>query len=129
TLRGGGPLTDYKVQTCILALKVFDWRVKPVSFTDCFPIPPECSPPVPAGRTAECRVVDVTTTVISVTPVPNTPDFKSVTVRVDITKEITIFDPGPVVRCVFRVVSTLHETTTVFAPDGTTVQVEATAEC
>lgn len=124
-----------KVQTCILALKVFDWCIKPISFTDCFPIPPECSPPVPPGSTVECRVVSVTTTIISVRPAPPPapPGTKTVTVRVDITKELTIFNPPPPipppVRCTFQVTSTLHESTSLFAPDGTTVQVEATAEC
>lgn len=128
-----GPSNDQKVQTCILAIKVFDWCIKPFSITDCFDVPAQCNPPVPAGSTAECRVLGATATVVSVTPAPPPapPGTVTVTARVEITKEISIFGPGAPgpLLCTFQVTSTFFETTSLFAPTGTTVQVEVTAEC
>ena len=115
-----------KRQHCILALKVFDWCVKPISETDCFPIPAQCNPPVPATATAECRIVNLTARIVTQTRGPG--DIHTVVARVDKEKEITIRD-GTTVLCVFRVTAVSFHSTTLFAPPGTTKQVEVTGEC
>ena len=118
--------TNMKTQHCILALKVFDWCVKPISETDCFTIPAACNPPVSSTATAECRIVSLTATITAQTPGPG--DIHTVTARVDKVKEITIRE-GINVICTFQVTATSFHTTSLFAPPGTQKQVEVTGEC
>lgn len=115
-----------KELTCILALKVFDWCVKPISETDCFAIPAACNPPVPATATATCQIVSLTASIVAQTPGPD--NIHTVTARVDKSKQITIRDGG-VVLCTFTVNATSFHTTSLYAPPGTTKQVEVTGEC
>lgn len=115
-----------KKQTCILALKVFDWCVKPLTETDCFPIPPECAPPAPPGSTATCTAT-YTATIVAQTPLPG--NIHTITARVDKTKTITIFNPDGTVRCTFTGTASSFHTTSLFAPPGTTKQVEVSGEC
>ncbi|MBE3599694.1 MAG: hypothetical protein IMX02_13235 [Limnochordaceae bacterium] len=118
-----------KEQVCILALKVFDWCVKPLTETDCFTIPAECDPPVPPDLPVECRIVGLTASIVAQTPGPE--NIHTVTARVDKEKEITILESVEprVVRCTFTVTATSFHTTTLFAPPGTTKQVEVSGEC
>ena len=115
-----------KEQVCILALKVFDWCVLPITETDCFTIPSQCNPPVAATATAECRILSLTATIVSQTPGPG--DIHTVTARVDKVKEITIRENGSVV-CTFTATATSFHTTSLFAPPGTMKQVEVSGEC
>ena len=119
----------HKRQTCVRVEQVFDFGFKPISFTDCFEVThPPCPSTIPPGSTATCRVLAATCQLAQVSP-PDPQGIRTVTVRIEIDKEITIFDPAGMELCRISVTSVIHETTSLFAPEGTDIQCEVTAEC
>jgi len=118
----------HKRQTCIRVEQVFDFGFKPISFTDCFQVRRNTCPTIPPGSTATCRVLAARCQLVQVGP-PDPQGIRTVTVRIEVDKEITITDPAGVVLCRFTVTSVVHETTSLFAPEGTDIQCEVTADC
>lgn len=118
-----------KRQTCIRVEQVFDFGFKPISFTDCFEIRRgQCPPGIPAGSTATCRVRTAECELVQVGP-PDAQGIRTVTVRITVEKEISVFDPSGALLCTIPVTSVIHETTSLFAPEGTEIQCEVTADC
>ena len=129
TAPSGSGHFPHKRQTCIRVEQVFDFGFKPISFTDCFEIRRrQCPPGIPAGSTATCRVREAECELVQVGP-PDAQGIRTVTVRIEVAKEISVFDPSGVLLCTIPVTSVIHETTSLFAPEGTEIQCEVTADC
>lgn len=119
----------HKRQTCIRVEQVFDFGFKPISFTDCFEIRKrQCPAGIPPGSTATCRVREAECELVQVGP-PDAQGIRTVTVRIEVEKEVSVFDPNGVLLCTIPVTSVIHETTSLFAPEGTEIQCEVTADC
>jgi hypothetical protein len=116
---------------CIDALKVFDFCFQQDFRFQCFPIPPQCQPPIPAGATAACEIVEATCVEIRREPPPPDapPGTAGVILRISITANITIFNPDMTVRCVFPVSFSFDKPILLFVPEGAEIDCDILAAC
>ncbi|MEW6524209.1 MAG: hypothetical protein AB1445_11710 [Bacillota bacterium] len=123
-------LSTFIIQ-CIEVLKVFDFCFQQDFRFQCFPVPQECAPPLPAGATAACDIVSADCFEVrrEPAPPPAPPGVVVVVLRIEITANITIFNPDTTIRCVFTVNFSFEKPILLFVPDGADVVCEILAAC
>jgi len=120
----------YTIQ-CIEVMKVFDYCFQQDYRFQCFPIPLACTPPLPAGSTAACQIVTADCREVrrEPAPPPAPPGVVVVFLRIEITADLTIFNPDGTIRCTFTVNFSFEKPILLFVPDDAEVVCEVLATC